>query len=175
MIDESFCDLAPEASLIALAARPGAVVLKSFGKFWGLAGLRLGFAIGDPALVGRLAQALGPWPVSGPALAIGAAALADRPWAERARARLARDARRLDALLAAHGEPAGGTDLFRLLRVPDAAAFAGRLARARILVRTFPWSRELVRVGLPGPAGWERLEAALASPEAARDAPGPGS
>ena len=167
VIDESFCDLVPQASLIALAARPGVVVLKSFGKFWGLAGLRLGFAIGDPALIARLAQALGPWPVSGPALAVGAAALDDGRWAERARARLASDARRLDGLLGAHGAPAGGTDLFRLLRVPDAAGFAGRLARARVLVRSFPWSRELVRVGLPGPEGWARLEAAL------RDAPRP--
>ena len=161
VIDESFCDLAPDASLIALAARPGVVVLKSFGKFWGLAGLRLGFALGDPALVGALTEALGPWPVSGPALEIGAEALADRAWAEAARARLARAAGRLDAILAPHAEPAGGTDLFRLVRAPDAAALRDRLARRRILVRTFPWSDEHVRVGQPPPQAWARLEAAL--------------
>ena len=162
VIDESFADLVPDASLVALAARPGVVVLRSFGKFWGLAGLRLGFAIGDPGLLRALAEALGPWPVSGPALAIGAEALADRGWAERTRARLARDARRLDALLARHGaEPAGGTDLFRLVRTADAAALRDRLAARRVLVRTFPWSRRMVRVGLPAPASWARLEAAL--------------
>ena len=164
VIDESFGHLAPGASLIRLAARPGVVVLRSFGKFWGLAGLRLGFAIGDPGLLGRLAEALGPWPVSGPALAIGAEALADRAWAERTRARLARDARRLDAVLARHGaEPAGGTDLFRLVRVADAGAFRDRLAAHRVLVRTFPWSDRLVRLGLPAPGAWARLEAALAA------------
>ena len=171
VIDESFGDLDPGASLIALAARPGAVVLKSFGKFWGLAGLRLGFAIGDPALLARLAEALGPWPVSGPALSVGAAALADAGWAERARARLAGDARRLDALLAPHAAPAGGTSLFRLRRAPNALALAHRLAAARVLVRTFPWSGELVRVGLPAPDGWGRLEAALAGLARAPRAP----
>jgi len=163
VIDESFCDLMPEASLIALAARPRTLVLKSFGKFWGLAGLRLGFAIGDPALVARLAEGLGPWPVSGPALAVGTAALGDAAWAEATRARLVRDATRLDALLAAAGaEVTGGTALFRLARVGDAAGLAERLARARILVRSFPWSDAEVRVGLPGTeAGWSRLAAAL--------------
>ena len=173
MIDESFCDLDPAASLIASVERPGVVILKSFGKFWGLAGLRLGFVIGDPGLVAALAEALGPWPVSGPALAIGSRALADAPWAERTRARLARDARRLDAALARAGaEPAGGTDLFRLVTVPDAAAFRDRLAEARILVRVFPWSHRHVRVGLPPPSAWPRLEAALAG-EARMPARGP--
>jgi len=163
VIDESFGDVMPEASLIALATRPGTLVLKSFGKFWGLAGLRLGFAIGDPALVDRLAQWLGPWPVSGPALATGAAALTDRAWAEDARVRLAADARRLDALMTRAGAGvAGGCDLFRLYDVGDAAHWADRLGRARILARVFPYSDRWLRLGLPGtPEGWARLAAAL--------------
>ena len=91
VIDESFADTCPEVSLIGLAMRPGTILLKSFGKFWGLAGLRLGFAIGDAGLIARLSGMLGPWPVSGPALAIGAAALADLGWTGDTRARLARD------------------------------------------------------------------------------------
>ena len=66
VIDESFADVAPEVSLIGLASRPGTVVLKGVGKFWGLAGLRLGFALGDPVLIRRLSVLLGPWAVSGP-------------------------------------------------------------------------------------------------------------
>jgi cobalamin biosynthetic protein CobC len=163
VIDESFCDVMPEATLIGLATRPGTVVLKSFGKFWGLAGLRLGFAIGDPALVDRLAQWLGPWPVSGPALAVGAAALADRAWAEDARVRLAGDAQRLDALMLRAGATvAGGCDLFRLYDVGDAAGWQDRLGRARILGRVFPYSDRWLRLGLPGSAGdWARLADAL--------------
>lgn len=159
VIDESFCDVMPEASLIGLAARPGVVVLKSFGKFWGLAGLRLGFAIGDPGLIGALAGTLGPWAVSGPALAVAAQALADGAWAGATRARLAADARRLDALTG--WRVVGGTDLFRLYDVGDAAAVQDRLARARIWSRVFPYSRRWLRLGLPGPDGWSRLEAAL--------------
>ncbi|HSF65448.1 MAG TPA: threonine-phosphate decarboxylase CobD [Paracoccaceae bacterium] len=163
VIDESFGDVMPEATLIALALRPGTVVLKSFGKFWGLAGLRLGFAIGDPALVARLAEWLGPWPVSGPALTTGAAALADRAWAEGARVRLAGDAQRLDALMVRAGATvAGGCDLFRLYDVGDAAAWADRLGRAHILARVFPYSDRWLRLGLPGrPGDWARLADAL--------------
>ncbi|WP_238941232.1 threonine-phosphate decarboxylase [Jannaschia sp. Os4] len=161
VIDESFCDVTPEATRIAEAAAPGRVVLKSFGKFWGLAGLRLGFAIGHPGTLAPLAEAIGPWAVSGPALRIGARALSDPGWARATRARLATDAARLDALMAPHGALAGGTDLFRLWSVPDAESFAERMGRARILVRTFPYSGTWVRLGLPAPGGWARLEAAL--------------
>ncbi|MFO6465702.1 aminotransferase class I/II-fold pyridoxal phosphate-dependent enzyme [Jannaschia sp. KMU-145] len=162
IIDESFCDVCPEVSHVARAARPGTVVLKSFGKFCGLAGLRLGFAIGTPDTIAPLAEALGPWPVSGPALAIGAAALADTGWADATRARLAADAARLDALLAPHGDPVGGTTLFRLYDTPDAAALRDRLAEHRIWSRVFPYSDRWVRLGMPPASGWDRLEAALA-------------
>ena len=161
VVDESFCDVAPARSFVPETARPGTLVLKSFGKFWGLAGLRLGFAVGEPAVVDRLGARLGPWPVSGIALAIGTAALRDPSWADAARARLGRGAARLDRLMARHGTLAGGTDLFRLWDVSDAAAFQDRLARARILVRTFPYARTWVRLGLPPAEGWPRLEAAL--------------
>ena len=161
VIDESFCDVAPEASLMPLATRPGTLILKSFGKFWGLAGLRLGFAIGDPALVARLAEMLGPWPVSGPALAIGAAALADTAWAETTRSRLAADAARLDALLAGAGARVlGGTTLFRLYEVEDAARWQRRLARRHVWSRIFPYNRRWLRLGLPAPGRWGQLEAA---------------
>ncbi len=163
IVDESFCDVTPGASRITETARPGTIVLKSFGKFWGLAGLRLGFAIGHPDTVTPLREHLGPWPVAGPALAIGAVALADRAWAGAARDRLERDANRLDALLAGAGiETLGGTTLFRLYRAPDAAALRTRFARAHIWSRTFPYAADWLRLGLPDGAGWSRLAAALA-------------
>lgn len=164
LIDESFCDPLPAHSFIARTVRAGTIVLKSFGKFWGLAGLRLGFAILAPgALAEALRDSLGPWPVSGPALAVGTAALSDRAWAERTRARLVQDAARLDALMAARGAaPAGGTPLFRLHAVDDARAWATRLAQRRVLARVFPYSATWLRLGLPPPDRWEQLEEALA-------------
>lgn len=163
ILDESFCDPTPGSSHVGLAADPRRLVLKSFGKFWGLAGLRLGFAVlARGSLPERLREALGPWPVSGPALAVGAAALRDAPWAEAARERLALDAARLDALLARRGaRVVGGTPLFRLYEVEDAAAWAGRLARGRVLARTFPYSATWLRLGLPAPGRWGQLEGAL--------------
>ena len=162
IIDESFCDISPERSLIHLASRPGTVVLKSFGKFWGLAGLRLGFAIGDPAIIERLTDLLGPWQISGPALMTGAEALADPHWADETRARLITDAARMDQLLTAKGaELLGGTPLFRLYRVKDAAAAQDQLARHHIWSRIFPYAADWLRLGLPAENQWAKLEAAL--------------
>jgi cobalamin biosynthetic protein CobC len=163
VIDESFADTCPEASLMALAERPGVIILKSFGKFWGLAGLRLGFAIGDRGLIASLSAMLGPWPVSGPALAIGSAALSDPVWTAETRRRLADDAARLDRLVTARGAKVlGGTDLFRLYRVPNAGHWQERLAAHRIWTRIFPYDPHWLRLGLPGtPTDWTRLEQAL--------------
>lgn len=163
VIDESFADVTPDASLIAQSTTAGTLVLKSFGKFWGLAGLRLGFVIGDPDLVAQLSVMLGPWPVAGPALQIGARALNDPGWAEKTRQRLSTDTVRLDALLNAAGaKPLGGTTLFRLYEVTDAAAWQDRLAHHRIWSRVFPYNSRWLRLGLPAPHQWTRLEGALA-------------
>jgi cobalamin biosynthetic protein CobC len=162
VIDESFCDVTPDRTLIALADRPGRIVLKSFGKFWGLAGLRLGFAIATPETIAALAALMGPWPVSGPALRIGARALSDLDWARTTRTRLANDRARLDRLmLAAGADVVGGTDLFGLYHVDDAAGWQRHLAGHRLWTRVFPYSNHLLRLGLPADPGWPRLEAAL--------------
>ncbi len=162
VIDESFCDVTPDASLIHLAGKPGVIVLKSFGKFWGLAGLRLGFAIGHPDMIARLNDLTGPWAVSGPALRVGQKALTDTAWANETRARLAGDAQRLDNLVTGSGaEVLGGTSLFRLYQVDNAAAWQDRLARAHIWSRVFPYSKTFLRLGLPPRDAWDRLEAAL--------------
>lgn len=163
IIDESFCDVTPGATLIANATTPGTLILKSFGKFWGLAGLRLGFVVGDPALVARLAAMLGPWAVAGPALTIGTAALHDTHWANATRARLQQDADRLDQLvLQKDALLVGGTTLFRLYEVADATDWQAKLALHHIWSRVFPYNPKWLRLGLPRPEAWSRLEKALA-------------
>jgi cobalamin biosynthesis protein CobC len=165
VVDEAFMDAAPPGqSLAAEVTRPNVLVLRSFGKFFGLAGLRLGFALAPPALAARLRAALGPWAVSGPALAIGTAALADAAWIAATRIRLATAAQRLDALLTGAGlELAGGTALFRLVHAPTAVELFDRLGHAGIFVRRFADHPTWLRFGLPGSeVEWERLAAALA-------------
>jgi len=168
VVDEAFMDVGPsDTSLAADVSRGNIVVLRSFGKFFGLAGIRLGFALAAPALTARLSAALGPWPVSGPALAVGIAALADAAWIETTQRRLAKSAQRLDAILSGAGlEIVGGTSLFRLARTPAANALFHRLGRAGILTRVFAEHENWLRFGLPANASqWRRLQAALARPQ----------
>jgi cobalamin biosynthetic protein CobC len=162
IVDEAFADFDSEESL-APALPVNAVVLRSFGKAYGLAGLRLGFALASPDIVSSLRAALGPWPVSGPAIAIGARALADSAWLEEMRARLGGDAARLDALLHGAGwRISGGTRLFRLAVHAEARAAFMRLLAAGILTRPFADASDRLRFGIPGDENtWERLAAAL--------------
>lgn len=163
VLDEAFIDFTPERSL--LPALPAAtIVLRSFGKTYGLAGVRLGFAIGEAQPMAALQAAMGPWAVAGPALAIGAQALADTEWLAQAGAARAADAARLDALLSPLGRIVGGTSLFRLLATPVAPALFAHLGHHGIYVRRFQNDATWLRFGLPGDAvAWQRLEAALAS------------
>lgn len=166
VVDESFADARPDLSLAPHAgARRGLFVLRSFGKFYGLAGLRLGFVLGHAEDIAALSEMAGPWPVSGAAIEIGEKALSDTEWARATIARLRAETARMDGLAQQAGWRAlGGTELFRLYRTPDAAAARAHLARAHIWSRIFPWSPHLLRLGLPGSdEEWKRLGAALAS------------
>jgi cobalamin biosynthesis protein CobC len=165
VVDESFVDAVPGLSLAPEAGRKGLLVLRSFGKFYGLAGLRLGFALGNETDVVMLAAMAGPWPVSGAAIEIGQRALLDRDWAAETTARLAHASLRLDDLaLDAGWRLVGGTPLFRLYNVGDAIAAQARLAGARIWSRVFSGQPGWLRLGLPGnETEWARLAAALRS------------
>lgn len=163
VLDEAFCDVMPGISL-ASQAGPGLLVLRSFGKFHGLAGLRLGFALCEVSLARLLRQVLGPWSVSGPALEIGRLALEDRAWTRAARKRLSNEAAKLDTLLIAAGfSVLGGTSLFRLVNTPRAWSLYEFLGQRGILARPFSASPRWLRFGLPpDQAARDRLAAALA-------------
>jgi cobalamin biosynthetic protein CobC len=162
IVDEAFCDLTPEISLVPQLPN-SAVVLRSFGKFYGLAGLRLGFVVGSGAIVERLRRILGDWPVSGPAIAAGTAALADAPWQAATRERLALNRLRLDVALSAQGlDRIEGTDLFRTVHTPYAARLHVELAQQGVWTRIFDAQAERIRIGLPAPDAFGRWESALA-------------
>ena len=159
IVDEAFVDLLPEgASVAPLLPEAGLIVLRSFGKTFGLAGLRLGFALAGAADGALIRHALGPWPVSGAAIEIGVRALRDSGWLEAARIQAHLDAARLDTLLQATGfKPAGGTPLFRWMRCDDAhEAFLG-LAERGVLVRAFESEPHAMRFGVPADEDTWRL------------------
>jgi cobalamin biosynthetic protein CobC len=164
VVDEAFGDCTPETSLAAsVATRPNLIVFRSFGKFFGLAGLRLGFVIAADDILERFADWLGPWAVSGPALSVASDLLSVDPEPLR---RII-DARRagLGRVLDRAGlNVDGGTSLFALVNDPRAAELHAHLCRAHILTRKFDYAPTWLRFGLaPDTASDERLAAALAT------------
>ncbi len=151
IVDEAYCDLRPDHSLASHGGEDGLIVLRSFGKFFGLPGMRLGALIGPPNVIAQCTEQLGAWPVSAGALEIGAAAYADHEWQEETRFTLV-EARRLTDLILepfARG-PIIGTDLFRYIQVEDAHAVWRHLMRAGIYVRRFETQAHDLRIGIPG-------------------------
>ncbi len=171
LVDEAFADVAPDASVAPAVGRPGLMVARSVGKFFGLPGMRLGFALADRSLAGMIRDAMGPWAISGPAAAIGAVALSDDTWIRAARVRLRAATARLDGQLIRMGlKLVGGTTLFRLIEHPRAKDLFEHLAQSGILTRPFPDNPHWLRFGMPGSdADFERLLSALANwPPASR-------
>ena len=162
VVDEAFMDATPAESLAPDAGAIGLVVLRSLGKFFGLAGVRMGLVLAWPELLSRLDEALGPWAVAHPARWVARRAFADQAWQAAARQRLARDSLRLAGLLMRHGlTPAGGTALFQWAVTEQAPSIRDALARQGILVRRFDAPSSL-RFGLPGAeAEWRRLDRVL--------------
>ncbi len=165
IVDEAFADVVPEISVAGQAGRPGLIVLRSFGKFYGLAGLRLGFAAGTADDIQPLEGWLGPWAVAGPAIEIGQRALRDRLWASKTRTRIIEDSAWLHRQMTSVGLTVPSQfhlpSLFVLGRHDRAAEIAASLARKHILVRTFDYAPCWLRIGLPAPPERERVAAAL--------------
>nr|WP_324255253.1 aminotransferase class I/II-fold pyridoxal phosphate-dependent enzyme [Sphingomonas sp. PL-96] len=164
VIDEAFADATPRLSILPHLRREDRVlVFRSFGKFFGLAGVRLGFACGAADIVAALRKRLGSWPVSATAIAIGTAAYRDTAWTTRTRLALAERCAALDALLRRHAlEPRGASPLFRLVETPQARAIFTYLAQRGILTRPFDYAPEWLRIGVPADTGaLQRLDQAL--------------
>ena len=164
IVDEAFADCLPGSSIAGeIGEGRRLILLRSFGKFFGLAGLRLGFLLGPPSILTACRQWLGDWPLSAAAIDFGRAAYGDRDWIDATIAALADHAARLDGLLARHGlTPRGACPLFRLVETDDAGALFERLARRAILTRPFEDRPRWLRFGLPADdAAMTRLDAAL--------------
>lgn len=165
IVDEAFADCRPEWSIAShVAEGRRLIVTRSFGKFFGLAGVRLGFVIAPRELLDSLRRLLGEWPVCAAAVSFGARAYGDNEWIAAARRDLPLQAARLDTVLERHGlVPKGDCPLFRLIDTPDAPTLFTKLARRHILTRPFASHPRLLRFGLPGDdAGLSRLDDALA-------------
>lgn len=163
IVDEAYGDLSPQLSVASYAGK-GLMVLRSFGKFFGLAGARLGFVIADLASARQLLKIFDPWAISGPTLDAGIQALGDQEWTDCMRRRLKSEAAALDSLLIAGGlSVVGGSELFRLASAPRAWALYEYLGGCGILTRPFAEQPRWLRFGLPAnQAEKDRLAAALA-------------
>lgn len=161
VVDESFGEVAPELSLADLEI-DRLIVLRSFGKFYGLPGARLGFLIGNKIFAREFRALLGDWPVSADALALGCGAYADDAWRDRSRAWLASQAEAVDAALGEAGlTPLGGCDLFRWVEASDAHGLFERLCGQGVLTRPFADRPDRLRFGLPSRNDFKHFMSAL--------------
>ncbi|CAK0760098.1 Threonine-phosphate decarboxylase [Azospirillaceae bacterium] len=151
IVDEAFADVVPTHSVANQVGQDkGLCILRSFGKFFGLAGARLGFALTAPTLATQITEALGPWSINGPTLCLGQRALSDYSWIAATRARLTESAQALDALLRdCNLNVIGGTSLYRLIKDERAPKLYERCGRAGILLRAFSQQPQWLRIGLP--------------------------
>ncbi len=156
IVDEAFIDT-KNSSLLSYGAKPGLIVLRSIGKFFGLAGARLGFAGGDPLLLQQLTDAIGPWAINHPTQYIGTLALQDKSWQIQAKNKLTHNASTLLHLLQQHipslwVQQIFNSDFFIPLLMESATAVDcfEKMARQGILIRHFPISEQqsLLRFGL---------------------------
>ena len=165
VVDEAFADVAQEQSIAGATNLDGVVVTRSFGKFFGLAGVRLGFAITNPELAARLQAQLGPWPAAGPSIAVATTALRDCVWQHDQRVRLVEQCADLCAVLQQAGlNIVGGTALFTLVEHDNARALWRHLAQRHILTRHFEDRPAWLRFGLANGSGsLTRLTEALSA------------
>lgn len=159
IVDGAFMDCTPTLDISQHVGTPGLVVLRSFGKFFGLAGIRLGFVLAHGELANRLKEGIGPWAVNGPAMEIARTAFRDVRWIKQTRQTLVQAALRLDDTLSLGGlEVVGGTSLFRYCYHENARTVYTKLAKQGVLVRPFEDQPDYLRVGLPGDEiQWQRL------------------
>ena len=165
IVDEAFADVRPELSMLALPELPvGTIVLRSLGKFFGLAGLRVGFVVATEPDATAWRQLLGDWPVSGPACEIATSALRDTNWIAATRTRLAADRKRLDGVLGNAGlKMLGGTDLFGCSKRQMKRTCSTILPAPEFWCAALPMRRGVTGSGFPADeAAWRRLEAACA-------------
>jgi cobalamin biosynthetic protein CobC len=162
IVDEAFIDASPEHSLLSMAGIKGLVILRSLGKFFGLAGARVGFLFGENSLLEQMRECLGPWSICHPSRYVASAALADTVWQSQQRHRLLHKSARLCALLSSLGfHPSGGTALFQWVQTDQANLIYNTLAAQGILVRYYEETSS-VRFGLPASeSDWQRLECTL--------------
>lgn len=175
VVDEAFMDVVPaqEHSLIERPL-PGLIVVRSLTKTWAIAGLRAGYAVGEPALIADLAAQQPPWSVSAPAAAAMAACMSDD--AAAATARIAREIVAERAVLAAGleelGLPVSGGLAAPFVLVRGTRGLRESLRERGFAVRrgdTFPglgpdWIRIAVRDGVATRALLEAVAAELSSP-----------
>lgn len=164
LVDEAFIDPTPDFSISQQSGAPGLIVLRSLGKFFGLAGARVGFVLAWSELLASLKRKLGPWTISGPSRWIAKSALADGDWQLQSRILLPANSSRLSQLLSKYGlSPHGGSAFFQWVIHDNARCIHEQLASQGILIRRFE-QPESLRFGLPGSdEGWQRLEQALSN------------
>ena len=151
IIDESFIDQYPRKSLShKLDDQTNILILRSFGKFFGLAGIRLGFLISNKEIDKKIQFLIGNWPISNVAINVASKALIDHVWIMNTISFLKEGSYFLDCLASEiNWKVVGGTNLYRLYETPNAHDAQNKLANFKIWSRRFSYSKKWIRLGIP--------------------------
>ena len=139
------------------------IQINSLGKFFGLAGVRLGFVSGPSDFIKEVKEMLGPWPVSSLAAEIGIVALNDKVWISEMEKILVTESNALhEACNSRNWELVGRTFLFHTYATSSCLEVEKQFAAHGIWVRTFDYSETWVRLGIPtSENAWTRVKQAL--------------
>lgn len=163
VVDEAFMDFEGQGAG-KLLPHSFLTILRSFGKTYGLAGVRLGFILSNPDYIQKIRQMLGPWAVGGAALQIGQQALQDHAWFLQSQQRLIHQVKQLDLIFLDNGcKVIGGTHLFRLIEYVRAQELWFYLANRGIWVRKFDYNDQWLRFGLSHHQEWDRVNKMIKS------------
>lgn len=166
IVDEAFIDTQPEKSLGAYAHDDGLIVLRSLGKFFGLAGVRSGFVLAEEKLLRQIQVELGPWAVSGPTRYVSQLAVQDVIWQQSSIEMLKKKSLKLkkilkDIMLKNNiKSTVKGTDLFQTVYFSGAESLHIELARNGILTRLLD-DKSGIRFGLGKESQLIKLESVM--------------
>lgn len=158
IVDEAFADAEEIPSIVNMSHQSGLIVLRSIGKFFGMAGVRSGFVFAEKNLLKEINEKLGPWVLTGVSRYVTTMALLDNEWILNSKQALNQTSDSMhDLILGCSGVTPSGTKLFKTIVHVQAEEIFELFAMQGVLVRLLD-NKKGIRFGMPGDGDWEKVQ-----------------